>query len=611
MPAEQKQNPPLSTPFNNIALSLSGGGFRAAAYSLGIMSYLDWLKLPNQETLLDKVTFISSTSGGTITNAFYSMYKYQGKSFKDCYIHLLEKMQGEELLNAVLEKLNNDNEWDPPGTGKRRNLINAFAKIYDEKLFAGETFKIFWDKQQQNNLSVCFNATDFYRGLSFRFQTDGNNKTFEHVGNRYIHFDKNNGVYKNIKLADILAASSCFPAGFEPIIFPDDFTHTALTQDDLKNTVIIEAYDSAKKTLQEPLAFMDGGITDNQGLQSTMYADQRNRKKNNPFDLIIVGDVTSHFMDNFKPPAEQKAEGWRNLTINRLLSQLSGIGKSINRWLTTSIIVFIISIAAIIADNLYLNIPAITYAGCVLAGISLTTSILLWRICRFRDKQPFLKRIFGAPATPEIKTILESLNISNNFSEDIITKLMAYLGNTRLNVLEQMVKARAASVLTMTMDVNLKHTRRLIYQIFFTDDAWTDRRLYNVIFELGEFNKANRTLRIEKLDWATDDDKKLLNSCTGKLCEIADEARTMGTTLWFGKADVEKEKLKNLVACGQFTTCMNLIEYILSIERKIDKKEIELNKAEIDKLTYVKKQVLEDWEKFRSDPYFLYNSYRQ
>jgi len=593
---------PFSTPFNCIALSLSGGGFRAASFSLGIMSYLDRLDL------LKNVEFISSASGGSFAATLYGVYYSKGRPFNECYTFLLDEMKEEGLLNNVLEKLNDDAEWDSPGIGKRRNLINAFAKVYDEEIFAGETFDIFWNQKQEKNISVCFNTTDFFRGLSFRFQTDGDNKSFEYVGNRYIHFDKDNPVYKKIKLADILAASSCFPAGFEPIIFPDDFIYRNLSAGDLKDSMILEGYDGTKEVLRKQLGFMDGGITDNQGLYSAMTADERKRNHDEAFDLIIVGDVTSYFMDPYNPVEEKKEEGLRAQTINGILNKISAAFKKIKIGLIASIAALLTSIIGLLF-NLRFGNSIVTATCLVLLGISLTSLVFLGYINNLKNKQKFLNKIFKGDVTPEIRTILEHLNIGNNFSDDIIDKLTKYLGNTKLNVLEQMIKARAASVLTMTMDVNLKHTRRLIYQLFFDNEKWNDRRLYNVLFELSSFNNKNRTYRVnKKLPWARDDDKQLLTDITFGMQEIAEDARTMGTTLWFAKEDVKNEKLKKVVACGQFTTCMNLIEYVLSIERKVESKELNLVENELDKIKLIKEQLLKDWSQFKLDPYFLYNS---
>ena len=54
---------------DRIGLCLSGGGFRAAAFHLGTLAYLDRVKL------LDKVCALSTVSGGTFTGAKYAISK--------------------------------------------------------------------------------------------------------------------------------------------------------------------------------------------------------------------------------------------------------------------------------------------------------------------------------------------------------------------------------------------------------------------------------------------------------------------------------------------------------------------------------------------------------
>jgi hypothetical protein len=69
-----------------------------------------------------------------------------------------------------------------------------------------------------------------------------------------------------------------------------------------------------------------------------------------------------------------------------------------------------------------------------------------------------------------------------------------------------------------------------------------------------------------------------------------------------------------VVSCGQFTTCGKLLEYVLDLEQTMKEeagmpegqRTIQLlpeARVEFDK---VKAQLLEDWGKFKSDPYFLY-----
>ncbi|MBK8504575.1 MAG: hypothetical protein IPL46_21635 [Saprospiraceae bacterium] len=53
-------------PFGRIALCCSGGGYRAASFHLGAMSYLQKLRFAGRP-LLENVKAISTVSGGTIT----------------------------------------------------------------------------------------------------------------------------------------------------------------------------------------------------------------------------------------------------------------------------------------------------------------------------------------------------------------------------------------------------------------------------------------------------------------------------------------------------------------------------------------------------------------
>ena len=61
----------------NIALGFSGGGYRASAFSLGILSYFNAVKLKKGEfgeiALLKQVKGLSTVSGGTITGVIYSL----------------------------------------------------------------------------------------------------------------------------------------------------------------------------------------------------------------------------------------------------------------------------------------------------------------------------------------------------------------------------------------------------------------------------------------------------------------------------------------------------------------------------------------------------------
>ena len=63
-----------------IGMCFSGGGYRAATFDLGVMSYLYSVKLDKDTTLLDCVVALSSVSGGTIPSMKYMLAKAQGHS---------------------------------------------------------------------------------------------------------------------------------------------------------------------------------------------------------------------------------------------------------------------------------------------------------------------------------------------------------------------------------------------------------------------------------------------------------------------------------------------------------------------------------------------------
>ena len=61
-----------------IALSFSGGGTRAAAFSYGVLTALDQTPTPNRPTsLLDRVDFVTGVSGGSVLAAYYGLKKRQ------------------------------------------------------------------------------------------------------------------------------------------------------------------------------------------------------------------------------------------------------------------------------------------------------------------------------------------------------------------------------------------------------------------------------------------------------------------------------------------------------------------------------------------------------
>lgn len=117
-------------PLEKIALSCSGGGYRAASFHLGAMAYLNELTYQDKP-LLENVCILSTVSGGTITGIVYAQQKQQeGKTFKEIYDFLMDKLHHIDLVKEGLQKLSGKAPMVNPN--KSQNLINAFAELYDQ-----------------------------------------------------------------------------------------------------------------------------------------------------------------------------------------------------------------------------------------------------------------------------------------------------------------------------------------------------------------------------------------------------------------------------------------------------------------------------------------------
>ena len=122
-----------------------------------------------------------------------------------------------DLVDEVFKVMDNPEAWKGQKE-KTRNFINAFAIVYNQKIFREQTFDIMWAKPRDNAFVIdetCTNATEFNNGLNFRWGTRGD------LGNEFLKFTSaGRDMAGKIKLGDILASSSVLPPGSNPLCFP-------------------------------------------------------------------------------------------------------------------------------------------------------------------------------------------------------------------------------------------------------------------------------------------------------------------------------------------------------------------------------------------------------
>src|SRR5664279_124995 len=139
---------------NFVVLTFSGGGIRAAAFSYGVLEFLEHTevrRLDGRTTrLLDDVEIITGVSGGSFTALAYGLYG--DALFRDYPQRFLKNNMQAELLARWLNPVS----WlnlATPGWGRSE----LAAGLYDEILFNSATYA---DLRRRGGPLVLVSATD-------------------------------------------------------------------------------------------------------------------------------------------------------------------------------------------------------------------------------------------------------------------------------------------------------------------------------------------------------------------------------------------------------------------------------------------------------------------
>ncbi|WP_461791640.1 patatin-like phospholipase family protein [Pedobacter sp.] len=549
-------------PLEKIAISLSGGGYRAASFHLGGLAYLQYLHYQGKP-LLENVEMISTVSGGTITGVVYALMKQNGSSFETCYHFLMDKLETIDLVATGIEKLNPDNHLK--NKYKAKNLINAFAEQYDEHFTLGATLADF-STMKSNLKTVVFNATEFTNAINFRFR---NPDRYLRTGNDA--FRVATAVAKEIKLSDIIASSSCFPGGFEPLLWPDDYIH-----DDSPLLKALKDKNDQKNI--HVTGIMDGGIYDNQGVESILM--YKNGMERPYFDLIIVSDVASPDMNAYRPLEERpKKNNWKSLTLNQMADRTRNFLRKVDNILLTT---FFLSAL----------IPSFwCYGNNIFTGFSVTLSILTGLL--FLTK----KALFKKSLQQYEKMKSNAFALIDPFYFKKLSKLK--IGELSYHRLEPLVANRAMSLLTLLSVVFLKVVRRLNYKRLYEHPNYSFRRSTSLI---GELTEKTWISRHKDGDYAFE--------IGDKIKKIVETAAGFGTTLWFTDEEKLEKMLEMLVITGQVTMCYNIKAYLeeLTAPKKQGREPNgfqDLPPATQHALLTTLATCQQHWNEFRANPDFL------
>jgi len=483
-------------PLGPIALALSGGGYRAAAFHLGTLLSL------HEAGLLESVDVLSTVSGGTIVGASYALSQVRQESFERFYDDFLTRLRTQRPVHRAAQLLTQQHDTLP-----RRTLITAQAAALDEQYYSGAKFGEFFDRPIHIG-ELIFNATDFRCGLPFRFQKSRNPRA--RIGNGKHWMPQT--IACQMRLADVVAASSCFPGGFEPIGFPHDFVW-----DDRAAVLKALSDDSGEQTFVEPLPLMDGGVADNQGLGSLRVAlDRREKEDQPPIGLVLISDADSPSDVPLITHVRDPQAGW--FSVNSVI--LSGR---------------VLLVVAVIAACLL---------GRRLAHMVVTRTLPDWWI--------FVESIFSFVVLSfVIFGLFASLRWINRFvlrqiPESSGLDIVGTVGTLSHGWLGDLLWMRIESLYAMSNSVFMKTARDLRYREMYENDKLRDRVVANLIYELSK----------RGAETSGTDDVKVQPSAA--MIRIATYAAAMPTTLWFE----DRLQLDAAVLCGRCTTCYILIEHV-------------------------------------------------
>lgn len=223
-----------------VMLSFSGGGYRAAALSYGVLSALSETRVHwagKEKRLLDEVDLIASASGGSLTAAYYGLYRDQ----------IFDRFES-DVLAADLQSKVIARSLSPYGLWRQSSLRfgrgDLLQEVLDERVFKGRTFA---DLPRVRPM-LFINATEMKTGERFEFTQD--------------QFDLLCSDLGSFPLSRAVASSMAAPLVFSPITLWNHSDTCPLKQKPLP-------LHSGVHT-QKFVHLLDGGLHDNTGIKTAL-----------------------------------------------------------------------------------------------------------------------------------------------------------------------------------------------------------------------------------------------------------------------------------------------------------------------------------------------------
>lgn len=300
---------------NHLGLSLSGGGYRAAAFHLGTLKKLHELGI------LDKVEVLSTISGGSITGAAWLLEEDQYNNF---HKNLKDKLETKNVIKYVLTRFRFLIAALPLAFGLLGSIVLSFTsysyiafplliitlflllkfqyqilplsslveRAYDKFFYHGADLTSI-----KKNVKMAIGSSNLHTGKPFTFSKDK-------MGDSQYSIEKIKFTSKGFPISRAVAASSCVPFAFSPVFIDEKFiipnildTNDKVKQHPSKCAAKDTAQNEPKKAIpyKPRPQLIDGGVYDNQGIHKLTET-----KSSFCCSHIIVSDAGGSFMKDLK-----------------------------------------------------------------------------------------------------------------------------------------------------------------------------------------------------------------------------------------------------------------------------------------------------------------------
>jgi hypothetical protein len=307
-------------------------------------------------------------------------------------------------------------------------------------------------------------------------------------------------------------------------------------------------------------------------------------------------------------PKAQDNNSWSNKTLSDYLGKTEAVFRYARLISIGLTLVFIFSLLGII----FIRTTNWLHLSFFLFGFSTLGLVFILFLSGWIQGSALFRNILVFKNTKSFDLFLKKILAKNKFPPPTIANAFSkVLLNTPLGSLKQMVSSRLSSVVIMASEVNLKQVRRIIYELFYSNEKWKNRRISNFIYQLSFYNlpsKRSHLFRTPKEkkdppDYLNREDRITLSNVDNKLRTLAEKARKMGTTLWFERDQNEMRDV--IIQCGQFTTCYSLLEYTLGLLDEVNSGHCQVEEKQKEQLMRLKTALLNDWNHFNKIPSFL------